>query len=251
VQTTSFFCLIAWFVAAREPLPSGGIAAPILLSVVAGGLNALGAASVYRAFEIGTVSLIAPIVSCYAVVTAGLSVVWWHERPNAAQLVGLLVAVAGVAGVSFVPSPAGHAARGRRGLNLAVVAALAWGVAFFLLHPAVHALGSLVPLIVVRLVSALALGAATAVRRERIAHPRAAWALLATIVVLDTGAFLAYESGVAHGLTTIVAVLSSLFSAVTALLAVIVLRERLSRGQVVAVGGVLAGVALVAAGSAP
>ncbi|HEX8033982.1 MAG TPA: DMT family transporter [Ktedonobacterales bacterium] len=71
--------------------------------------------------------------------------------------------------------------------------------------------------------------------------------LLAVIptALLDTAANIAYNLGIAGSLTSIVAVISSLFSAVTVLLAWIFLRERLSRWQWVGTIAIFLGIALV------
>ncbi|MGZ3583689.1 MAG: EamA family transporter [Ktedonobacterales bacterium] len=71
--------------------------------------------------------------------------------------------------------------------------------------------------------------------------------LLAVIptALFDTTANIAYNLGITGGLTSIVAVLSSLFSAVTVLLAWIFLRERLSRWQWVGTIAIFVGIALV------
>ena len=61
----------------------------------------------------------------------------------------------------------------------------------------------------------------------------------------DTAANIAYNLGIVHSLTSVVAVLSSLFSAVTVLLAWILLRDRLTRWQWVGIIAIFLGIALV------
>jgi drug/metabolite transporter (DMT)-like permease len=70
------------------------------------------------------------------------------------------------------------------------------------------------------------------------------------IGLLDTGANVSYGLGLAGAYVAIVAVLSSLFSAVTVLLAWVVLRERLALNQWLGVLLILVGVALVSLPSA-
>ncbi|HEY7779459.1 MAG TPA: DMT family transporter [Ktedonobacterales bacterium] len=71
------------------------------------------------------------------------------------------------------------------------------------------------------------------------------WCYLVPTAVLDTGANVAYNIGVRGSLIAVVSVLSSLFTAVTVLLAWALLRERLSRRQWLGVALILLGVALV------
>jgi drug/metabolite transporter (DMT)-like permease len=81
---------------------------------------------------------------------------------------------------------------------------------------------------------------------NRLRIPRwAFWCYLVPTAVLDTGANVAYNIGVAESLIAVVSVLSSLFTAVTVLLAWALLRERLSRRQWLGVALILLGVALV------
>ena len=63
--------------------------------------------------------------------------------------------------------------------------------------------------------------------------------------LLDTAANVAYNLGIAGSLTSIVSVISSLFAAVTVLLAWIFLHERLTRWQWLGIAAIFAGVALV------
>ena len=68
---------------------------------------------------------------------------------------------------------------------------------------------------------------------------------VAPVALLDTAANIAYNLGIATALTSIVSVLSSLFSAVTVLLAALFLGERLARWQWAGVVAILLGIALV------
>ena len=57
----------------------------------------------------------------------------------------------------------------------------------------------------------------------------------------------AYNLGITVSLTAVVSVISSLFSAVTVLMAWVFLRERLARWQWAGVGAILVGIVLVSA----
>lgn len=71
------------------------------------------------------------------------------------------------------------------------------------------------------------------------------WLWLIPGAILDTAANVAYNIGVTGALTSVVATLSSLFTAVTVVLAWVFLRERLTRVQWVGLLRILAGIALV------
>jgi drug/metabolite transporter (DMT)-like permease len=216
----------------------------LAFACVIGLLNVAGGTLLYRALEIGTVSLVSPISSTFAAVAAGLSIAA-GERPAPIQLAGLGVTAAGVLGASIPPSGGSHPAASRRGLGLAALAALSWGIGFFALRYVVGELGSLFPVFISRVVSTVVMVAVSLVQRADMSPPRGAWHLVIGVAIFDSAAFAAYNLGIAGALTAVVSILSSLFSAVTVLLAFIFLRERLSRMQWVAVGVILAGVAMV------
>jgi drug/metabolite transporter (DMT)-like permease len=71
------------------------------------------------------------------------------------------------------------------------------------------------------------------------------WIWIIPAAVMDVSANIVYNLGVARALTSVVVTLSSLFTAVTVLLAWLFLHERLSRWQWVGVALILAGILLV------
>lgn len=74
------------------------------------------------------------------------------------------------------------------------------------------------------------------------------WGLVAAAGVLDVSANAAFLAGINTGLLSIVAVLSSLYPAVTVLMARTILGERLHRLQVVGLVAAAVGVAAMALG---
>jgi drug/metabolite transporter (DMT)-like permease len=217
------------------------------IAVVLGLFNVAGGAMLYRALEVGTVSLVSPISSTFAAIAAGLAIGIAGERPAPLQLLGLGLCVLGVVGASIPPrGPA--TARGRRGLLLAGGAAVCWGISFFALRYVVGDLGSFFPVFVSRVTSIVALGSLAVAQRQRLPLPGGAWGWIVGVAVFDSGAFIFYNLGVATHLTSVVSILSSLFSAVTVILAFIFLRERLGRFQWASVAVIFCGVALVSSG---
>jgi drug/metabolite transporter (DMT)-like permease len=216
--------------------------------VLIGLLNVSAAAMLYRAFEVGTVSLVSPISSTYCAVTATLAIAA-GERPSQVALVGLVVTALGVVGVSVpASSPADAPADARRGLWLAGGAALTWGVSFFLLKLVVADLGTVFPVVLSRGVAATVLLASGLAQGKSLKWPgKTIWTILG-IVLFDSLAFLAYNRGVAVASTAVVSVIAALFSPVTVFLAFVVLKERLGRWQWASVGLVFVGVGLVSAG---
>lgn len=236
-----------------------------------------GAALLYRAFAIGALALVSPIAARFAAVTAVLSLLT-GERANPLQLVGIVLTVAGVTLASTVPASsaddkASHALAtdghtGRRlapGLAEALLAMLVFGVCYWALRYPVAALGGtttvfiakVADMIVLLLIALIGLLVArwrvhgTGAKGEHmpwyaIRQPgRAFWLWVAPVALLDTAANVAYNLGITVSLTAVVSVISSLFSAVTVMLAWVFLHERLACWQWAGVTAIMAGIALV------
>jgi len=239
-----------------------------------------GAALLYRAFAIGTLSLVSPIAASFAAVTALLSLLT-GERANPLQLVGIVLTVAGVTVASTVPAstadnaetrmPNASATVGRwhlaPGLVEALGAMLVFGVCYWALRFPVAALGGTTTVFIAKVADMVVLMLIAAVgllvHRLRgwgnrakgagvpwyvIRRPAGVfWLWVVGVAVLDTAANVAYNLGITVSLTAVVSVISSLFSAVTVLLAWVFLRERLARWQWAGVGAILVGIMLVSA----
>jgi drug/metabolite transporter (DMT)-like permease len=206
----------------------------------------------YRALEIGVLALVSPITASYAAVTVLLALAS-GETLTALRALGLAAALGGVVlastGHGGAPAASGRPASGSRvapGAKWALVAALAFGVTFWLLGFRVTpAFGGVASVWVLRLTSVAVLAAAARPARASVALPAGGWALLAGVGVLDTLAFVANNVGTTRGLVSVVSVLGSLFSAVTVLIGWVVFHERLGRIQWIGVACLLVGVVLV------
>jgi drug/metabolite transporter (DMT)-like permease len=80
--------------------PLGAVLAAVALNVAI----MCGAALLYRAFAIGTLSLVSPIAASFAAITALLALAS-GEHPSAAQLIGIALALGGV---SLASTASGH-----------------------------------------------------------------------------------------------------------------------------------------------
>jgi drug/metabolite transporter (DMT)-like permease len=225
----------------RDPLPTDGWL--WLLAVVVNIFNVAGTVLLYRALTIGTLAIVSPIAASFAVVTAALAVAG-GERPEPLAFGGALLVVVGV----IVVSRAG--AEGRtaslKGIGAAMGAALCYGIFFWMLAPVSAGMGIAWPVLVGRLLAVLTALVMLGLARER-PHlpPRSTWGALTTAVIFDTGAFLSYNLGIATAYVSVVAALASIFSAVTVILAWLILRERLASLQWAGVAAVIVGVLLV------
>jgi drug/metabolite transporter (DMT)-like permease len=238
-----------------------------------------GAALLYRSFTIGKLAVVSPIAASFGAITTILALLT-GERPSPPQMVGLGLLLVGVvlSGMaSSHPSDAADAASAaatngswRRllgpGVPEALGATLLFGVAYWALRYVVAQVGGvqvamigkatdLVALTVIVLLgwgarrfvgrASFAQGTAAPAARALAPHSSVFWRWLVPGAILDTAANVAYNIGVAGALTSVVATLSSLFTAVTVVLAWVFLRERLTRIQWGGVLLILAGIALV------
>jgi len=236
-----------------------------LLVVGIGLFNLAGTLLLYRSFAIGTLALVSPIASAFAVVSALLALLA-GERPALLALLGALVLIVGVVVVTrSQPSTEderpttndqrarffGHSSLVIRralppGVLEAIGVALCFGISFWALDFVTPALGILWPVLVLRIVEAVAVVLFLLRRRTPPARlTRSMAALVLAAAVLDTLAFVAFNLGIGSAYTSIVTALASLFSAVTVLLAWAILRERLAPAQWAGVAVILAGVLLV------
>ena len=229
---------------------------PWAMAAVAGVLNVAASLALYHAFEVGTLSIVGPVSSCYPALTVVLSLLS-GEHIHLRRGIGLAVTLAGVilASTSFsslrkTNPEAGEklsAAHLSKGVGSAIAAALGFGIMFwFLGFHVLPAVGAPISVWVMRLTSIVSLGLVAAPAGKSLALPRGMvwWALFAA-GVLDTAAFLANNAGMQLGLVSVVSVLASLYGAFTVLLAWIFLRERLEISQWFGVALIFVGIVLV------
>lgn len=204
--------------------------------------NLAGTLLLYRAFAVGSLAVVSPIAAGFAVVTAALAMAD-GERLGQLALLGTGLVIGGVVVVS---RGQGRGATSLRGVPEALGAALLLGVFFWLIGRVTPQLGIAWPVLVGR-VSAVAVALLAIMWRGAppAALPARLWPTVVAATAFDTTAFLAYNSGVSGAYVSVVSALASIFSAVTVLLAWVVLRERLARVQWAGVAAILVGVLLV------
>jgi drug/metabolite transporter (DMT)-like permease len=213
------------------------------LGLTANLFNLGGSLLLYRAFAVGTLSIVSPIASSFAVVTMLLSLLS-GERPGALAISGAALVIACVIVTSR--SPGGEAGGRPRGVLEAVGAAVCIGFYFWAVSYATPLMGIVWPVMIGRLMVlavSLALMARSGSRPARLG--RDLWPFVIGAGLLDSAAFICFNIGIAGAYVSVVTALASIFSAVTVLLAWVFLRERLSLSQWAGVAGLLVGVLMV------
>jgi drug/metabolite transporter (DMT)-like permease len=239
-QLSGAAAVAVWAAVAGESLLGAGATAA---ACAAGLCGALGLASLYRGMAIGAMGVVAPISSVAAAIpfVYGLAE---GERPSALQTLGVLAALAGLVLVSRTPGSSGRFAAG---VGLALLAALGFGFYFVFLSAAAD---ESVPwaVLVARLTSVGLASAAVAVAGITLRAERALLAPIVAVGLCDVSANVLFALASTRGLLSVVSVLTSLYPAVTAALAAVLLHERLGRTQLAGATAVLAGAALLSAG---
>jgi drug/metabolite transporter (DMT)-like permease len=219
-------------------------------AVLAGVIGMVALGAFYRALATGTMGVVAPIAALGAFVPVAVGLAR-GESPSTLQVVGIVVAVAGVVLASGPELDAGPG--GIAPLLLALVAAVGFGTVVVLIADGAES-SVLMTLLTMRLTSVLLLTALLlAVARRRGAElgvRRRDLPLVAAVGIGDVSANGAYAvaTSLDDALVSVTGVLASVYPVVTVLLARQLLGERLRPVQTVGSLAALAGVALLATG---
>ncbi len=216
----------------------------VLMALAAGVFAALGNVLLYRALAVGSMGLVAPVAATGAAIPVIAFGLWTGDRPSQLSLMGAAVTLVGIAAVARAPGQAT-----RRGLGLAAMSALAYGVYFDFLDVAADG-GIVWATTISRAAAAATLTIAVLVAGRRAgAFDGHVLARVALIGVLDAFATLSYAAAATHGLISLIAVIASLYPLTTAALAYVLFGERLGRWQLLGALVTVAGVSLVLAGT--
>jgi drug/metabolite transporter (DMT)-like permease len=211
-------------------------------------LGSLSYVAFYRALAIGPISIVSPIVSAYAAVTVVCAVLIGGERLGAGETAAVLVVLLGVL---FASSDLAQVRALERialfGLLLALATAVligsfVYGVAYFSAD-----YGWLVPIVLARGFSTLfllAVSLRTGDWRFPDRSPRLL-GMIALIAVVDTLGYVAFNVGVRHADTSVVATPAAPYSVVPIVAGVVLLHERPRAAQWSGIAFVIAGLVLL------
>ena len=227
---------------------------PWAWGVLAGVLNTSSTLAMYRSFEIGKLSVVAPLSASYPALTMLLAALT-GERLTLLRFAGIALIIVGVVVVARgeeIPDHANleektHPGKGMFGVGWALFSAMGFGVMFWLLGMrVVPLLGSAPSVWLIRLASAVMTTAVVLILRQPFALPGARtnrW--IVGLGILDTSAYLLNNYGMQREQVSVVSVLASMYGAVTVALAAIFLREHISRAQWIGVVSIFAGIFLI------
>jgi drug/metabolite transporter (DMT)-like permease len=224
---------------------------PWAWGALAGTLNFFATLTLYRSFEIGKLSVVAPISASYPALTVVLSLLS-GEHLRAARAIGIACTLLGVVLVAGGEKPPDAddqegLQRTGKGIALALCSAVGFGFLFWLLGTRiVPVTGATQTVWLIRLTSSLPTAILILAARKTIKPPTdrvAGWIL--AMGLTDTGAFVMNNFGMQVEQVAVVSVLASLYGAVTVGLAAIFLREHVSRWQWLGIIAIFVGIFLI------
>jgi uncharacterized membrane protein len=223
----------------------------VWLVVLNGAFAAFAYTTHYKALELGPVAVVSPIGAGYAVVGVALAMVVLGERPGALALAGAGIAVVGVVLVSTDLKKLRDGIKNHvPGLPWAIVAAICFGVAGFLLGWISDRAGWVVGLWGSRVAQVAFFLPLFVVFRTQLSRVRLGVGLWIAFLAgaADILGVVTFSAGSERGLNSIVLAASAVFPLIAITLSVIVFKERMVTNQVVGVVLVVGGLLLLGLG---
>ena len=200
----------------------------------------IGLGLLYRGFAIGRMGIVAPVSAVLATMLPVVFNALTEGLPNELQFVGFGVALAGI----WLLSRPERVGSRLEGLGLAVGAGLAFG-SFFIMLDQVGKNAVFWPLIAGRAAACAAMIIFALSTHRPVLLRQSPLGLLALAGVLDVSGNLFFLLAVQTGRLDVTAVLGSLYPAVTAVLARLVIKEHLTRLQLIGVSAALLAIVLI------
>ena len=242
-QAVGALAALALAVVRGEPFPA---ISDLGLAVAAGLCGLVGITSLYRGLAVGRMGVVAPttgVLSAVIPVAAGFLL---EGVPQPAAIAGIALAIVAVVLVTRAP---GADPDRPSGVEWALLAGLAIG-GFNLFVGQFSGTSALGPLVLIRVVQATVLAVVILGFRQPWRMPRDVPLKLVGIGLLDMAGNAAFILASQAGALAIAAVLSSLYPVVTVLLAIVVLREHVTRSHVAGIVLTMLAIALIAVGAA-
>jgi drug/metabolite transporter (DMT)-like permease len=211
----------------------------------------------YRGLAVGRMSVVAPITGVVAAVVPVVVGLVIGERPSPISLAGIVLALIAVILVSSAPPPDTEqdvdldqelsVSWRSSGVPYAFGAGLSFALFFVFLNAAGEA-NAMWPLLGTRGASLILVALAVVILRKPLRPPPGTIVAIGLAGLLDVGANVFYVISTRFGLLSLVAVLTSMYPAITVLLARIYLEERMIRMQLVGLALAGAAIAMIVAG---
>jgi drug/metabolite transporter (DMT)-like permease len=219
--------------------------AALLWGVLAGIGSGVGNVCIFRGLAVGRMAVVAPVSALAAAALPALVGLATGERPGALPVLGVMTALPAI----WLVSAGGSEVSGAKRADVfnGLLAGLGFGVQFSALGQVPEEAGVL-PLAVSQAASVVFI-VMGAIAMSAPWVPRDRFSRLGVVAGLLAGtATICFQLAAQSGMLTIAAVLTSLYPAVTVLLAAMVLRERIGKTQGIGLALAVTAVALIASG---
>jgi len=210
-----------------------------------GVINAIATIALYKGFEVGRLTIVSPIASCAPLVSVILAVVLLGESITLERAVGISFVVIGIILVSIQSAHEGLSEKLGQGVVYAFLFMILGGTLLVGLKPVSHVLGVYLPVFLIRWMGVPVIGVTFLMWRPKGTIRLNSLSFIVVVAILDTFANVIYTYGVSVGTVAIVSTLGGLFSAVTVLLAWALLKERMTRHQLLGFVAIAAGITIL------
>jgi drug/metabolite transporter (DMT)-like permease len=231
--------LIALAVARGEPVAA---ASDLLWAAGAGLAGAAGLTAQYRALAVGRMGIVAPVAAVLGATIPVIFSAFSEGVPGSLRVIGFGLAILGVALISRART----AGSGADGLGLAVIAGLGFGL-FFILIDQVSDDAVFWPLVAARGASFAVLLIVALSSGQTWLPSRSGLRIVLLAGALDVGGNTFFLLAAQSGRLDVASVLSSLYPAVTVILARGILKEHVTRAQGIGIAAALIAIPLIAA----
>jgi drug/metabolite transporter (DMT)-like permease len=231
--------LIALAVARGEPVAA---ASDLLWAAGAGLAGAAGLTAQYRALAVGRMGIVAPVAAVLGATIPVIFSAFSEGVPGSLRVIGFGLAILGVALISRART----AGSGADGLGLAVIAGFGFGL-FFILIDQVSDDAVFWPLVAARGASFAVLLIVALSSGQTWLPSRSGLRIVLLAGALDVGGNTFFLLAAQSGRLDVASVLSSLYPAVTVILARGILKEHVTRAQGIGIAAALIAIPLIAA----
>lgn len=224
----------------RSPLPDD----PILMwAILAGPVGLMAMYLLYRSLAIGTMSILAPIGATGVI----LPVIWgvFHgDSVSGLSMVGITIAILGSIMAAMERGIRGNQIKSTKGVGLAVCSAAFVGL-YFILMDAACSHNPIWASMIMRASALCVLALLLVFAEVNVNIGMAHFPYIVLMGILDTMAAFCFAIATSKGMLSEVAVISSLYPAVTVILSAVIVKEKIHRIQYSGVVLALIGVMLI------
>lgn len=228
----------------------------IILFVIISGISyALGYLLFYSGFEIGNVSVVSAVINLQNIFVIGIAFFFFGQRIGGVQIPGLFLLLAGVilVSVDFAELHKGKVSL-LRGVKETLLAAVMFGVFFWPLNQyVVQKVDWLTINVLTKFVAIMTVFLIAFLTRKSLVLPKSVKNLrallpLAGVGLLEATGVMSVSGGLSVGNAIIIAPIASALTVVTVGLAILFLKEKISRIQLLGISATVVGIILMSFG---